>query len=39
MQGYYTRYGFLAYSETAGRLIEFASDADAIEYDCDEEEE
>ena len=39
MKGYYTRYGYLAYSETADRLIEFASDADAIENDREEEEE
>ena len=39
MKGYCTRYGYLAYSETAERLIEFASDADAIENDRQEEEE
>ena len=39
MKGYYTRYGYLAYSESADRLIEFASDTDAIENDREEEEE
>ena len=39
MKGYYTRYGFLTYSESADRLMEFASDTEAIEYDSADEEE
>lgn len=39
MKGYYTRYGFLAYSESAGHLMEFVSETEAIEYDSADEEE
>ena len=39
MKGYYTKYGYLTYSETAGRSIEFATDEEATEYDREEEEE
>ena len=39
MKGYYTRYGYLAYSETTERMMEFVSEAEAIEYDSSDEEE